>query len=73
MAVLIIGGGIGGLSLALALQRIGVPCQIFEAAQTLKEIGVGINILPHAVGTLESLGIADALLAHGIETAEVCF
>jgi 5-methylphenazine-1-carboxylate 1-monooxygenase len=73
MAVLIIGGGIGGLSLALALQRFGVPCRIFEAAQTLKEIGVGINILPHAVDTLESLGIADALLAHAIETAEVCF
>jgi 5-methylphenazine-1-carboxylate 1-monooxygenase len=73
MAVLIIGGGIGGLSLALALQQAGVPCRIFEAARTLKEIGVGINILPHAVGTLQSLGVADALLKHGIETQEVCF
>jgi 2-polyprenyl-6-methoxyphenol hydroxylase-like FAD-dependent oxidoreductase len=73
MPVLIIGGGIGGLSLALSLQQAGVRCRIFEAAQTLKEIGVGINILPHAVGTLETLGVADALLAHGIETREVCF
>ncbi len=73
MAVLIIGGGIGGLSFALALQQVGIPCRIYEAAATLKEIGVGINILPHAVATLQTLGVADALLERGIETRELCF
>lgn len=73
MSVLIVGGGIGGLSLALALHQAGVPCRIYEAAQTLKEIGVGINVLPHAVGTLENLGVANVLLERGIETREVCF
>ena len=71
--VLIIGGGIGGLSLALALHAAGISCRIFEAASELKELGVGINLLPHAVQQLGELGIADALLARGIETREVCF
>jgi 2-polyprenyl-6-methoxyphenol hydroxylase-like FAD-dependent oxidoreductase len=61
------------LSLALVLQQVGIPCHVYEAAQTLKEIGVGINILPHAVATLEALGVADALLERGVETREVCF
>jgi 2-polyprenyl-6-methoxyphenol hydroxylase-like FAD-dependent oxidoreductase len=73
MKVLIIGGGIGGLSLALALHQAKVPCHIYEATSELKELGVGINVLPHAVGYLESLGVADALLARGIETHEICF
>jgi 2-polyprenyl-6-methoxyphenol hydroxylase-like FAD-dependent oxidoreductase len=73
MDVIIVGGGIGGLSLALALHRVGVPCRVYEAASELKELGVGINLLPHAVGQLDDLGVAEALLARGIETREVCF
>ena len=48
MDVLIIGAGIGGLTLGLMLHRAGIPCRIFEAASELKAVGVGINILPHA-------------------------
>jgi 2-polyprenyl-6-methoxyphenol hydroxylase-like FAD-dependent oxidoreductase len=73
MDVLIIGGGIGGLTFALALHQAGIPCRVYEAAAELKELGVGINLLPHAVKQLEDLGVADALLARGVETREVCF
>ena len=48
MEVLIIGAGIGGLTLGLMLHRAGIACRIFEAAPELKAVGVGINILPHA-------------------------
>src|SRR5439155_1320470 len=49
MTVLIAGGGIGGLTLALSLHQIGVPARAFESVPELKPLGVGINVLPHAV------------------------
>ena len=48
MEILIIGGGIGGLTLGLMLHRAGIACRVFEATSELKAVGVGINILPHA-------------------------
>jgi 2-polyprenyl-6-methoxyphenol hydroxylase-like FAD-dependent oxidoreductase len=71
--VIIIGGGIGGLTLALALHQAGVPCRVYEAAAELKPLGVGLNLLPHAVRELASLGLQDKLLARGVETQEYCF
>ncbi|MBT5238958.1 MAG: NAD(P)-binding protein, partial [Rhodospirillaceae bacterium] len=47
--ILIIGGGIGGLTLALALHKRGIPCRIFEAAPEFKPLGVGINMMPHPI------------------------
>jgi 2-polyprenyl-6-methoxyphenol hydroxylase-like FAD-dependent oxidoreductase len=55
--VLIAGGGIGGLLLALTLHEIGVPCTVFESVRELKPLGVGINLQPNAVRELEDLGI----------------
>jgi len=55
--VIIAGGGIGGLSLALTLQQIGVPCVVCEAATEMKPLGVGINLQPNAVRELLDLGI----------------
>ncbi|MCC5986452.1 MAG: flavin-dependent oxidoreductase [Pararhodobacter sp.] len=55
--VLIAGGGIGGLSLALTLHQIGLRCTVFEAAQEMKPLGVGINIQPNAIRELFDLGI----------------
>ena len=49
LPVLIAGGGIGGLSVALTLQQIGVPCLVLEAVAELKPLGVGINLQPNAV------------------------
>src|SRR5438445_13072036 len=59
MTVLIAGGGIGGLTLALSLHQIGVPAKVFESVAALKPLGVGINVLPHAVRELIELGLFD--------------
>jgi 5-methylphenazine-1-carboxylate 1-monooxygenase len=69
--VLIAGGGIGGLSVALTLHQIGVPCVVFEVAPALRPLGVGINLQPNAVRELFEMGFGpDALDAIGIQTRE---
>src|SRR5215212_2598993 len=73
MEVLIIGAGIGGLTLGLMLHRAGISCRIFEAASELKPVGVGINILPHASRELCELGLEDALASVAVITREYCF
>ena len=67
--VIITGAGPGGLSLALLLHKHKIPCQIFEAVQELHPLGVGINILPHAVRVYSDLGLEDVLKYIGIETS----
>jgi 5-methylphenazine-1-carboxylate 1-monooxygenase len=61
MKVLIAGGGIGGFATALSLHAVGVECEVFEQSTTIRELGVGINVLPHAVKELAGLGLLDAL------------
>ena len=73
MTVLIAGGGIGGLTLALSLHQIGVPCRIFESVAELKPLGVGINVLPHACRELIELGLLDQLDATGLRTKELAY
>jgi len=58
--VLIAGGGIGGLALALTLHQIGVDCTVFESVRDLAPLGVGINLQPNAVRELAELGIGEA-------------
>lgn len=58
--VLIAGGGIGGLAMALTLHQIGVPCIVFEQVREMKPLGVGINIQPNAIRELFDLGITEA-------------
>src|SRR3569833_1212622 len=55
--VIIAGGGIGGLAVALTLHQIGVPCVVFEAVREMRPLGVGINMQPNAVRELYDLGI----------------
>ena len=69
--VLIAGGGIGGLSVALTLHQIGVPCLVFESVQHLRPLGVGINLQPNAVRELYELGLgAGELDRIGLQTRE---
>lgn len=69
--VLIAGGGIGGLTLALTLHQIGVSCSVLESVRELRPLGVGINLQPNAVRELEDLGIGeDDLDAIGVPARE---
>ncbi len=71
--VLIVGAGIGGLTLALTLHEVGIPCRVFESSAEIRPIGVGINVLPHAAKELAALGLRDVLVSSGIATAESAF
>ncbi|UWQ62368.1 flavin-dependent oxidoreductase [Leisingera caerulea] len=73
MSILIAGGGIAGLTLGLTLHQIGVPFRIFEAAQALKPMGVGINLQPNAVRELFDLGLEAELDAIGVRTRQLGF
>lgn len=71
--VLIVGGGIGGLTLALMLHARGIPCQVFEAAPLVRPLGVGINTLPHSVRELAELGLLPRLDAIGVRTRHLTY
>lgn len=73
MRVAIVGGGIGGLALALGLHQQGIACDVYEQAPALKELGVGITLLPHAMRELAALGLQPQLEAQGIENLESVF
>lgn len=73
MHAIIVGGGIGGLTTALALHARGVETTVFEAVQEVKPLGVGINLLPHAVAVLTELGLQEALAEIAVETKELVF
>ena len=62
--VIVAGGGIGGLSVALTLHQIGVPCIVLEAVAEPKPLGVGINLQPNAVRELYELGIGPESARH---------
>ncbi len=73
MKVLIAGAGIGGLTAALMLHRRGIAVEVFEQASEVREVGVGINTLPHAIGELAEFGLLPALERTGIRTRELIY
>ncbi len=73
MRVMIAGGGIGGLAAALSLHDAGVDATVFEAVGEIRPLGVGINLLPHAVRELSELGLAERLDAVAIRTRELVY
>lgn len=68
--VLIVGAGIGGLTTALSLQAAGIDAIVIESVREIRPLGVGINLLPHAVRELIELDLGDQLAATAIATAE---
>ncbi len=73
MDVVIVGAGIGGLTLGLRLHAAGIPCRIYEAAPEIKPLGVGINLLPHASRELAELGLEQALADVAITAREIAY
>ena len=73
MTVLIAGAGIGGLTLALMLKARGIKCVVYEQASEVREVGVGINTLPHAIKELAALDLLPALDAAAIRTKELIY
>ena len=73
MKAIVVGGGIGGLTTALMLRARGIDCELHEQAETIRELGVGINTLPHAIRELAQLGLLDQLDAAAIRTHELFY
>ena len=73
MHVIVVGGGIGGLTTALMLHRRGIGVTVFEQAPEVREVGVGINTLPHAIHELVELDLLPALDAVGIRTNDLYY
>lgn len=70
----IVGAGIGGLTTALSLHAAGIQgISVYESTSAMRELGVGINLLPHAVRELTELGLGDALAAHAIPTGQLIY
>ena len=73
LRIAIVGGGIGGLGLALSLHARGIACDVYESVPQVREVGVGITLLPHAMRELAALGLQGALEPLGIENLESVF
>jgi len=73
MKVIIAGGGIGGLTIALMLHARGIDCEVYEQSETIRELGVGINTLPHSIRELAELGLLDRLDAVAVRTHELIY
>ena len=73
MDVIIVGAGVGGLTLALALRHAGIAARVFESSPEIRPLGVGINVLPHASRELGRLGLEAALTRHAVLTEEAAF
>ncbi|WP_236792803.1 flavin-dependent oxidoreductase [Amycolatopsis sp. GM8] len=73
MRIIIVGAGIGGLTTALRLHHQGIDCEIYEQGDLVRELGVGINALPHAVKELTELGLLERLDEVAIRTHELVY
>ena len=73
MKIVVVGAGIGGLTTALQLHRAGIACEVYEQSERIRELGVGINALPHAVRVLAGLDLLDALDEVAVRTTELTY
>ncbi|MEM9470473.1 MAG: flavin-dependent oxidoreductase [Pseudomonadota bacterium] len=73
MKIVIVGGGIGGLAAALMLHDRGIRAEVYERSAEIRELGVGINTLPHAIRELANIGLLEALDSVAIRTHELIY
>ena len=73
MKLIIAGGGIGGLVTALSMHQAGIKVKVFESVQTMKPLGVGINLLPHSMRVLTNLGLLDKIAEVAVETKDLVY
>ena len=73
LPVAVVGAGIGGLVTALSLHQAGHDVQVYESADEVRALGVGINLLPHAVRELDALGLLDALIAASVQPSTLAY
>jgi 2-polyprenyl-6-methoxyphenol hydroxylase-like FAD-dependent oxidoreductase len=73
MKAIIVGGGVGGLTAALMLHARGIDCEVYEQSDAIRELGVGINTLPHAIKELKDLGLLERLDDVAIRTYELFY
>jgi 5-methylphenazine-1-carboxylate 1-monooxygenase len=71
--ILIVGAGIGGLATALSLHEAGFAVRVFESVPEIKPLGVGINLLPHAVRELEELDLRAPIERAGVACRELAY
>ena len=71
--IVVVGGGIAGLAFALSLHQRGIACDVYESVPQVKELGVGITLLPHGMRELSALGVQPEIEAVGIENLESVF
>ena len=71
--ILVVGAGIGGLATALSLHEIGTDVDVFEGVRELRPLGVGINLLPHAVRELDALELLEPLRLRSVEPTSLVY
>ena len=71
--IMVVGAGIGGLSAVLSLHEIGANVDVFESVREVRPLGVGINLLPHAVRELDALGLLEPLRSRSVEPTSLAY
>jgi 5-methylphenazine-1-carboxylate 1-monooxygenase len=71
--IIVVGAGIGGLTTALSLHEIGVRVDVFESVHDVRPLGVGINLLPHAVRELDALALLEPLRCRSVEPTSLVY
>jgi 5-methylphenazine-1-carboxylate 1-monooxygenase len=71
--VIVVGGGIGGLVTALSLHEAGIDVRVFESVESIRALGVGINLLPHAVRELDALNLLGRLTEHSVAATTLAY
>ncbi len=71
--IIVVGTGIGGLTTGLSLHEIGARVDVFESVHEVRPLGVGINLLPHAVRELDALGLLESLRRRSVEPTSLVY